>query len=187
MSAAATETQRDRSGLITGALSVVVGAIVLVYAAGMPEIRPGIPGPGLFPMLIAGFLVGFGILLAAFSWFGAKPKALNTAPVTDLAERNADQDQVGTVGVTAGPLATSQRSALINALAFISAIIFYLVAAEILGFVITMSLIAIGLMLLLRVKPSVAIVIGLATAFALWGLFEKLLLVQLPNGFTGIF
>lgn len=174
---------RDRSGTITGLLSVALGVIVMIYAAGMPEIRPGIPGPGLFPTMIGGFMVLFGIPLALLSWFRGKPLVDEDTLLPSEHEESPTQ----TVGRTEGALASSNRSAALNAGGFIVAIIFYIVAAEFLGFIITMALVTIGLMLLLQVKPLKAIVIGLATTFALWALFEKLLLVQLPNGFLGIF
>lgn len=178
------DTYRDRSGLITGSLAVVVGVVVIIYAAGMPEIREGIPGPGLFPTMIGGFLVLFGTALALFSWFrGKRPET----PLEALLETEPADDHVETLGTTEGALATSQRSATVNALAFVVAIAFYIVAAEFLGFMLTMAVLTIGLMLLLRVKPLRAVVIGLIATIALWALFEKLLLVQLPNGFLGIF
>lgn len=175
---------RDRGGLVTGLLAVAGGIAVIVYASGMPEIRPGIPGPGLFPTLIGGLMVLFGVPLTLLSWFKAKP----IVDEDDLEPAEVEEPgDVETVGVTEGALATSPRSAAINATAFIAAIVFYIVAAELIGFVLTMSIICIGLMTLLRVKPWKAAVIGLTTAIALWALFEKLLLVQLPDGFLAIF
>lgn len=162
----------------------MIGLGVIWYASGMPEIRPGIPGPGLFPTMIGGFLVLFGASLLLTSWLAARrgrPVIIDDeADVTD-----AEAETGTTVGVTGAALATSKRSAIINAVAFIAAIAFYIVAAEFLGFMLTMGIITIGLMLLLRVKPWQAVVIGLATTIGLWALFEKLLLVQLPDGLLG--
>lgn len=172
------------SDLLTGGLAIAVGLGVIWYAAGMPEIRPGIPGPGLFPTMIGGFLVLFGAALLFTSWRAARrgrPALVDEEPEVVAGETETAE----TVGVTGAALATSQRSAIINAVAFIAAIAFYIVAAEFLGFMLTMGIITIGLMLLLRVTPWKAIVIGLATTIGLWALFEKLLLVQLPDGLLG--
>lgn len=179
----ATPVYRDRSGLITALLSVAIGVVVIIYASGMPEVRPGIPGPGLFPTLIGGFMILFGVPLALLSWFRAKP----LEDEDEVAPSHGEPATAETVGVTEGALASSPRQAAINAIAFIVAIAFYIVAAEPLGFMLTMTIITVGLMLLLRVKPWKAVVIGFLTALSLWALFEKLLLVQLPNGFLGIF
>lgn len=179
-----TTPYRDLGGLIVGLIAVVIGVSVIIYAQGMPEIRPGIPGPGLFPMMIGGFLVLFGIPATLLSWFRAKPPVDEDAiaPVEDEVHNQAE-----TVGTTEGALADSPRRALINALGFVVAILFYIVAAKPVGFMITMTLINVGLMLMLRVKPWKAILIGVLTSLTLWALFEKLLLVQLPNGFLNIF
>lgn len=174
---------RDRGGLITGSLSVAIGIAVIIYASGMPEIRPGIPGPGLFPTMIGGLMVLFGVPLALLSWFRAK-QIVDEGDLPPMDDESGDAGR--TVGVTEGALATDQRSAMINAASFVAAIVFYIIAAEMLGFLITMSAVTIGLMLILKVKPWRAALIGLGTTLVLWGLFEKLLLVQLPNGFLGI-
>lgn len=52
-----------RGNIVIGAASIVVGAAVIPYGAGMPYIREGIPGPGLFPMMIGGLLILFGLLI----------------------------------------------------------------------------------------------------------------------------
>lgn len=50
-----------------GVASIAVGAAVIPYGAGMPYIREGIPGPGLFPMMIGGLLIIFGVLIMVTS------------------------------------------------------------------------------------------------------------------------
>ncbi len=171
------------SDLIIGGLAVAIGLAVILYSQGMPEIRPGIPGPGLFPTMIGGFLVLFGASQVVLALLGrtARPEEPVVVPEDD------EPITAETIGTTAGALATSTRSAVINSLGFIVAIVFYIVAAKALGFVPTMLIITIGLMLMLRVKWWLAVVIGVATTLSLWALFEKLLLVQLPNGFLDIF
>lgn len=52
-----------RGNILIGAASIVVGAAVIPYGAGMPYVREGVPGPGLFPMMIGGLLILFGLLI----------------------------------------------------------------------------------------------------------------------------
>ena len=61
-----------RQNLLIGVLSVLAGAVVIPYGASMPYIREGIPGPGLFPMMIGGLLILFGVLLPLSTWIGAR-------------------------------------------------------------------------------------------------------------------
>ncbi len=68
-------------------------------------------------------------------------------------------------------MADGPRRALINAVGFVVAILFYIVAAKPVGFMITMTLINVGLMLMLQVKWWKALVIGVL-ALILWALFE---------------
>ena len=56
-----------RGNLVIGVASIAVGAAVIPYGAGMPYIREGIPGPGLFPMMIGGLLIIFGVLIMVTS------------------------------------------------------------------------------------------------------------------------
>ena len=54
--------------------------------------------------------------------------------------------------------------------------------AEPLGFIITMFLVSLVIMLLLKAKPVSAIVTSLVLSFGMWLIFERGLQVQLPNG-----
>ncbi|WP_341854133.1 hypothetical protein [Brachybacterium sp. GPGPB12] len=48
------------------------GAIVIPYGASMPYIREGVPGPGLFPMMIGGLLILFGAPLPLTTWLSER-------------------------------------------------------------------------------------------------------------------
>lgn len=52
-----------RGNLVIGVASIVAGGVVIPYGAGMPYIREGIPGPGLFPMMIGALLIILGALI----------------------------------------------------------------------------------------------------------------------------
>lgn len=74
MSAADTSTAAGavRGNVVIGVVSIAVGAVVIPYGAGMPYVREGIPGPGLFPMMIGGLLILFGALLILTSVLAAR-------------------------------------------------------------------------------------------------------------------
>src|SRR5690625_7264257 len=52
-----------RGNLVIGIASIVAGAVVIPYGASMTYVREGIPGPGLFPMIIGGMLIILGALV----------------------------------------------------------------------------------------------------------------------------
>jgi hypothetical protein len=54
--------------------------------------------------------------------------------------------------------------------------------APVLGFPITMALLVIAIVRSLRASWLTAVLTGVLASLALWGLFEQVLLVQLPDG-----
>lgn len=66
-----------RGNLVIGAISIGVGAAVIPYGASMPYIREGIPGPGLFPMMVGGLLVIFGALVILTSLLSGRRDRLH--------------------------------------------------------------------------------------------------------------
>jgi len=66
-------------------------------------------------------------------------------------------------------------------------VMFYIVAAEVLGFLPTAAIILMVLFLVLRVRPVLALVIALVAALLVHTAFYKLLKVPLPWGLlTGV-
>ncbi|UPY34997.1 tripartite tricarboxylate transporter TctB family protein [Sediminicoccus sp. KRV36] len=55
-----------------------------------------------------------------------------------------------------------------------------------LGFLVATLLLASGVALLFGARPLAALVTGLITSAALWGLFDRVLDLPLPKGFLGI-
>lgn len=186
----------DRSDLITGMGSVVLGIPVLIYATTMPTLGGDSPGPGLFPGIIGALFVIFGgaLLVGAFlrpgrasagaDGGGPAGEAAPTAPPDDELDPLPDGDDGGATTVdTATPLSAGTQWA--NAAVVLGAIIFYVLVAELLGFVITMFVVLAAIMIVLRSRVLVALVTAAAVTALLYVVFQQLLLVQLPNGILG--
>jgi len=149
---------------VLGLLMIVLGAAVLVAVQGYPKI-PGQPvGPALFPGLIAAGLCVAGALLVAQGW-----------------RRRAAQPWLAWDDWVRSPRHVLALAVLLGA------IVFYIVAAEWLGFLPTAAIILLALLLVLRVRPVTAIVVALAATLLVHFAFYKLLKVPLPWGLlTGV-
>ena len=144
---------------IFGLVLLALGGAVLFGVQGFPKI-PGQPvGPALFPGLIAVGLCVCGVLLLVRGW---RQRAEQPWLVWD--------DWVG-----------SPRHALALA-TLLGSIVFYIVAAEWLGFLPTAILILVALFLVLRVPVGRSILIAVIAALAVHFAFYKLLRVPLPWG-----
>ena len=144
---------------VFGLLLMVLGAAVLAAVRGYPNI-PGQPvGPALFPGLIAAGLCICGVLLVARGW-----------------RQRGEQRWLAWDDWVHSP-----RHALALAV-LIGAIVFYILASERLGFLITASVILLALFLVLRVPPSRAVPIAIIATLVVHFAFYKLLRVPLPWG-----
>jgi putative tricarboxylic transport membrane protein len=144
---------------IFGLLLVALGAAVLVAVQGYPKI-PGQPvGPALFPGLVAAGLCIAGVLLVARGWrLRAQQRWL------------AWDDWV-----------RSPRHVVALVL-LLGSVVFYIAAAEVLGFLLTAPILLAALFLVLRVRPVAAIALALAASLLVHTAFYKLLKVPLPWG-----
>lgn len=185
--------QESRPGLplsdvIVGAAAVLGGIAVIAYAQTMPTIGEGRPGPGLFPGMIGGLSVLFGSLLAGIAvvkWRrGTLVADTQDVPVASSPDEPVEpvEDADGDAVVVELELAHSRTKAWVNALVVVGAIVFYVVAAPVLGFLITMFAILLTLMITLGSKWVPALIIAVAVTAGLYALFELVLLVQLPDG-----
>ena len=195
-----------RQNLLIGGLSVLAGAIVIPYGASMPYIREGIPGPGLFPMMIGGLLILFGVLLPLSTWIGARREgrrrhragagggaaapgdgdgseafALPGAAVQD-ADGDTPVEALETAGVMDTDVGSDGPRRWINGAILLGGILAYVLLAPVLGFPITMALLVIAIVRSLRASWLAAVLTGVLASLGLWGLFEQVLLVQLPDG-----
>ena len=149
---------------VFGLLLTLLGAAVLVAIRGYPSI-PGQPvGPALFPGLLAAGLCVAGLLLIAR---GLRHRREQPWLAWDDWVR-------------------SPRHAL-ALLVLLGSVMFYIVAAEVLGFLPTAVIILTVLFLVLRVRPVLALAIALVAALLVHTAFYKLLKVPLPWGLlTGV-
>ncbi|MGD8202076.1 tripartite tricarboxylate transporter TctB family protein [Ornithinimicrobium sp. W1679] len=170
----------NRTDLVTGVASLVVGAVVIPYGAGMPDIREGIPGPGLFPMMIGGFLVLLGVALVLTTLLGRRtasvPEAASPGQPVAVGPPTTGPDVVSTDAGAEGP------RRWVNGVVVLGAVLFYVAMAETLGFLLTMTVVVSAILLVLRTRWWVSVLTGVITSLALWGMFEQALLVQLPDG-----
>jgi putative tricarboxylic transport membrane protein len=144
---------------VFGLLLMVLGGAVLIAVQGYPKI-PGQPvGPALFPGLIAAGLCVCGVLLLARGW-----------------RRRAEQPWFTSDDWVRSPRHVAALAVLLGS------IVFYIVAANVLGFLLTAPLILIALFLVLRVPPGRAVLIAVIAVLVIHFAFYKLLRVPLPWG-----
>ena len=149
---------------VLGLFFMLLGAAVLAAIQGYPKI-PGQPvGPALFPGLIACGLCGCGALLVA----------------------KGIRQRSGQPWLTWEDWVRSPRHALALAV-LLGSVVFYILAANWLGFLPTAALVLIALFLVLRVKPLTAVTIAIVATVLVHFAFYKLLRVPLPWGvLTGV-
>lgn len=196
-------TGAGRSNLVIGVASVVVGAVVIPYGASMPYIREGIPGPGLFPMMIGGLLILFGVLLVLTNVLAARRERRHRAELAAVAagagspeddspslasasvpESDGDVpvSELETVAVLDTDIGSDGARRWINGAVLMGGIVFYVLFAEILGFPLTMAILVSAIVGSLRAKWWVAVTTGVLASLGLWAMFELALMVQLPDG-----
>jgi putative tricarboxylic transport membrane protein len=149
---------------VSGLLLMLLGAAVLAAIQGYPKI-PGQPvGPALFPGLIAAGLCIAGVLLIAK---GIKQRSEQPWLAWDDWVR-------------------SPRHVL-ALVVLLGSIVFYILAAGKLGFLVTAPIILTALFLVLRVPPLRSVTIAVIATLLVHLAFYKLLRVPLPWGvLTGV-
>jgi len=142
---------------VLGAIFLALSIAVLVTVQGFPKIPGQSIGPGAFPGLIAVLLAGCSVALI---WRGVR----NKAPL-----------------VAVGAWLSSPRHVQ-NFLIATGGLVFYVVAAETLGFLVCGAIILVALFLTLRVRPPLALVLALVLPVVIHLIFYKILRVPLPWG-----
>ena len=144
---------------ISGIVLMLLGAAVLAAIQGYPKI-PGQPvGPALFPGLIAAGLCICGALLVV--------KGL---------QRRAAQPWLAWDDWVRSP------RHIVGFVVLVGSIVFYIVAADTLGFLLTAPVILLALFLVLRVRPVTAGTVAILATVLVHFAFYKLLRVPLPWG-----
>ena len=142
---------------ILGGVFLVLAVAILVHIQGFPNIPGQKIGPGAFPGMIAAILA---FCSAALIWRGVKEK-------TPL--------------VAVGAWLGSPRHVR-NFLVTVGALVFYILAAEKVGFLICAALILLSLFWTLNVRTRWAVPLALVLPVVIHVIFYKLLRVPLPWG-----
>ncbi|MCR5083936.1 MAG: tripartite tricarboxylate transporter TctB family protein [Succinivibrionaceae bacterium] len=143
---------------ILGVIIAILGISIFLHSASFPDLPDGHTGPGLFPMVLATLFAVCGVILAVQGFRQGRGKGL----------------LVNVEGITLG--------GALNILVVIGLIVFYLLCAEILGFIITMFVVLIVQMLMLKTPPLRAAIVSACATIVIYLIFYKGLLVPLPEG-----
>jgi putative tricarboxylic transport membrane protein len=138
---------------------LALSVAVLIDIQGFPSFQGQRVGPGAFPGLIAALLACCSIALIWRGW--------------------RERREQGVIAV--GAWLSSPRH-LRNFLVAVGALVFYIVAADKLGFLICGAIILFSLFLSLRMRPALALALALLLPLVIHGMFYKLLRVPLPWG-----
>lgn len=145
---------------ISGAILIVLAAALAFWSRSFPDIPGQQYGAAVFPILIAVGLAGSGSLLIASG-------IRKGGPVITWADWARERHGLRNVFVTVG------------------AILFYILAADTLGFILTMTPILLVMFRLLRVGWPTSIALSVVVTLAIQYLFVNQLYVPLPWGLLG--
>jgi putative tricarboxylic transport membrane protein len=144
---------------LLGAVFLALSIAVLVTIQGYPKIPGQSIGPGAFPGLIAILLGGCSLALIWRGW--REPRR---QPLVAIGAWLASPRHLLNFGITVG------------------ALVFYVLAAEKIGFLICGTVILLALFLSLRIRPALALVLAVFLPVVIHLIFYKLLRVPLPWG-----
>ena len=159
---------------ITGAVLLGLARAVLWHVSGFPP-APGQPyGSALFPALAASGLAGASALLVLQGWRARQSRST---------EVRTERSEATGVDPDGAPLVVQEPSAgWFGVAAVIGAIVFYILAADRLGFVLCGVVLVAALLSLFRVRPLWVLPIALGATLVIHAGFYKLLRVPLPWG-----
>lgn len=144
---------------VIGALLIALMVAVFSATAAFPRI-PGQPyGPDLFPRLIGAGLGVAGVLMVLRGLL-SRPRL----PVATLPDWAREPRAAGAI------------------LLSLAGMLFYILAAEALGFVITAFVMLLALMLYLRTSPRTALLASAGTTLVVEYVFGSLMRIPLPRG-----
>ncbi len=144
---------------ITGGVLVALGAAAAWSGSRLPAVPGQDIGPAVFPMVIGFGLIGCGALIAL--GIGRSFEA----PAVDEPS-SAPKPRLGAIGVVVPP----------------ALLLFYVLASETLGFLLTAAIMALVAGLALGSRLSIAIPVALGAPLLVHLAFYKLLRVPLPEG-----
>jgi putative tricarboxylic transport membrane protein len=148
------------SDSVLGLGGMAFGGIILSLTQGFPSLEGGHPGPALFPRILAGLFIFFGLVLFI--------QETRKSGFSILTHRTA-----------------IYWPGFMNYLCVAVAVIVYMLLVDSLGFVLTAILILILLMKKMGVSLLKSCLIAIVTSVSINLLFGKFLLVPLPWGILG--
>ena len=180
-------TRYTRDVAVAAAFAVLA-LVFLVEGRDLPFESRGIPGPGLFPFLLAVGILCFSVALTlvALGLRRRQPKA-QAAPVAvgPSAAELTPTAVADNTGIAAGDEAEEPRSQL-RALALWLLVLVVCVVLPIIGFLPAMLLLSAVLTLFMERRRDVkSLLTAVAVPIAFYLLFAMLLDVRLPAGFFG--
>ncbi|MQA85063.1 MAG: hypothetical protein GEV03_10680 [Streptosporangiales bacterium] len=168
--------------LVAGLLATGLGLAVVLYVRRFPELPGGQPGPALFPGIVGGLLIVFGVVLAVRA-IAARPRPVE--PAADSDESSTHPDLAGEGPIHRPPRRRRRYVPVAKAAAVLAAVGVYLLAAGVLGFIPTMAALLWLLMLALGARPLPALGAAVLATLLIYYLFGMVLLVPLPLGPLG--
>ncbi|HEX9015939.1 MAG TPA: tripartite tricarboxylate transporter TctB family protein [Chloroflexota bacterium] len=145
-----------RSDVLLGGAAVALGIAVFLLTQSFPKMPGGAPGPALFPQLLSVLMIVFGSWVVLAARHPHTENEENYEPINVL--------KAGLVLVGIG---------------------LYVALVQKVGFLITASLLLIGLMVMLGVRFRVAVPASVVIAGGCVILFERVLRVPLQTGIFG--
>jgi putative tricarboxylic transport membrane protein len=145
---------------ISGAILIILALAMIAFTTTFPPFPGQKYGPSLFPRLLGGGIIVCGALLM----------------MRGFSMRAGGQPWFSRASWMAEPWR------LASFLLTFAAMLFYILASEKLGFLIVSTIILSGLFLWFRVRPVVALPLGLAATWIIHWFFVSLMRVPLPRG-----
>lgn len=148
--------------LVGGGIAIVLGAVVIIASQSFPR-QPNVPSPGLAPSIVGGImaLCGLGVIL---TWARDRKRGREVEELI--------------------PSPLSIRDQVINVLAVLAVVATYILLGDIVGFPILMTVLLALLMIRLGAKWWVALIGAVATSVVIYLIFNDVLGVPLPTGWT---
>lgn len=151
---------------ISGGVIATLGAVAFLYGSKLPPVPGQQVGPAAFPMVVGGLLVLCGLLIV----FGIG-RHFEEVAEADLASHTAPEY------LEPLPAWRAWLALLPPAL-----VVFYALASERLGFLLTAGIMVLIASLAFGAKPKLAVPMALIAPFVINLIFLKLLRVPLPGG-----
>lgn len=165
---------RFNTDVMTGIVTAGAGSAYWLAASQLPSVPALGVMPGLFPTIIAGFLIGTGSLLVlrGLAQDRARPQ-----------EPSFDEAAAEELGLPAQERAVPLARRALRLGAVFAAVVFYILAVEPLGFAPTAAIASFAVALAFGASVKLALVSAVVSTFVFSLVFGTLLRVPLPPSF----